>query len=257
MRRLPWCFTESGVYMLMTVLKGELAVKQSKALIRIFQKMKNYLADTKGLAYQRDLIRLSLQTNENTEEIRKMQSWLGTEAQIVAEQQKLLMEHDDILAEALEKIEETVIKSDIAPFLKFFELPEWQKEFMLEDGHPVKAAITYMDIYNRANKSIYVVDNYINIKTLNLHAHDYEDFKKEFPAIPVTFISTFGKVHDRYIFLDYDEPDEKIYLCGSSSKDAGDKRMSTITELESADVKTFLHTMIDSMKANNPPLVLQ
>ena len=27
-RYLPWCFTESGVYMLMTVLKGELAHKR-------------------------------------------------------------------------------------------------------------------------------------------------------------------------------------------------------------------------------------
>ena len=33
---LPYAFTEQGIYMLMTVLKGELAVKQSKALIRLF-----------------------------------------------------------------------------------------------------------------------------------------------------------------------------------------------------------------------------
>ena len=35
-RHLPYAFTESGIYMLMTVLKGDLAVKQSKALIRTF-----------------------------------------------------------------------------------------------------------------------------------------------------------------------------------------------------------------------------
>lgn len=32
-RKLPYAFTEQGIYMLMTVLKGDLAVKQSKALI--------------------------------------------------------------------------------------------------------------------------------------------------------------------------------------------------------------------------------
>ena len=32
-RKLPYVFTEQGVYMLMTVLKGELATRQSKALI--------------------------------------------------------------------------------------------------------------------------------------------------------------------------------------------------------------------------------
>ena len=34
---LPYVFTEQGIYMVMTVLKGELAIKQSKALIRIFK----------------------------------------------------------------------------------------------------------------------------------------------------------------------------------------------------------------------------
>ena len=37
----PHVFTEQGLYMLMTVLKGPLAVKQSKALIRTFKKMKD------------------------------------------------------------------------------------------------------------------------------------------------------------------------------------------------------------------------
>ena len=37
----PYAFTEQGVYMLMTVLKGELATKQSKALVRLFKQMKD------------------------------------------------------------------------------------------------------------------------------------------------------------------------------------------------------------------------
>ena len=41
-RYLPYVFTEQGIYMLMTVLKGEKAVEQSKALIRIFKNMKDY-----------------------------------------------------------------------------------------------------------------------------------------------------------------------------------------------------------------------
>ena len=38
-RSNPYVFTEQGVYMLMTVLKGELAVRQSIALVRTFKKM--------------------------------------------------------------------------------------------------------------------------------------------------------------------------------------------------------------------------
>lgn len=41
---LPYAFTEQGIYMLMTVLKGELATKQSKALIRLFKGMKDYIS---------------------------------------------------------------------------------------------------------------------------------------------------------------------------------------------------------------------
>ncbi len=33
-------FTEQGIYMLMTVLKGNLAIEQSKALVRLFKTMK-------------------------------------------------------------------------------------------------------------------------------------------------------------------------------------------------------------------------
>ena len=41
----PYAFTEQGIYMLMTVLRGEKAVEQSKQLIRIFKKMKDYLSN--------------------------------------------------------------------------------------------------------------------------------------------------------------------------------------------------------------------
>ena len=39
----PYAFTDQGIYMLMTVLKGELAVTQSKMLIRIFKEMKHFI----------------------------------------------------------------------------------------------------------------------------------------------------------------------------------------------------------------------
>lgn len=42
-RKLPYAFTEQGIYMLMTVLRGELAVRQSKDLIRMFKQMKDFL----------------------------------------------------------------------------------------------------------------------------------------------------------------------------------------------------------------------
>ena len=40
-RYLPNAFTEQGIYMLMTILSGELAIKQRRALMRTFKQMKN------------------------------------------------------------------------------------------------------------------------------------------------------------------------------------------------------------------------
>lgn len=39
-RKVPYAFTEQEIYMLMTVLKGDLATKQSIALIDAFKQMK-------------------------------------------------------------------------------------------------------------------------------------------------------------------------------------------------------------------------
>lgn len=264
-RYLPWAFSEGGIYMLMTVLKGELATKQSITLIRIFQAMKDYIAETQGLVTQRDLLRLSMQNTENTEAIRSIHTMLE-------EQQKMLLEHDDKLVDAFERISETVKKSDLSPVMLKFDLPEEvQKEYLIREGQPVKADVTYMDIYGSAEKTVYIVDNYINIKTLRLlqniksgvkvtvfsdnlrnqlHLSDFQDFQTEFPTIPVDFISTGGIMHDRFIVLDYGEPEERMFHCGASSKDAAVKLTTAITEIMSGDMKTQMHGLIDRMKQN-------
>ena len=47
-RYLPYAFTEQGIYMLMSTLKGDLAVSQSIALVRLFKAMKDYLTENPG-----------------------------------------------------------------------------------------------------------------------------------------------------------------------------------------------------------------
>jgi len=42
---LPYVFTEQGIYMLMTVLKGERAIEQSKMLIKLFKGMKDFIVN--------------------------------------------------------------------------------------------------------------------------------------------------------------------------------------------------------------------
>ena len=207
--KLPFAFTESGIYMLMTVLRGDLATMQSKALIRTFRAMKDYIVKNQPLIDQRELLRLSIQMSDNTQAIQNMQT--------------VLMDHDNKLTDVLEQLGDMVKKSEISPFLLDFSKPDDQREYLLLNGQPAKADETYIDIYSRAKKTVYIVDDYINIKTLRLlqdvksevavtvfsdnrfnklHASDYADFQTEFPDIQVTFQTSAGMMHDRFIVLD-------------------------------------------------------
>ncbi len=60
--------------MLMTVLRGELAIKQSRALVNTFKKMKNYTLENRDLIGQREILQLSMETANNRIEINKINS---------------------------------------------------------------------------------------------------------------------------------------------------------------------------------------
>jgi hypothetical protein len=53
--------------MLMTVLKGELAVSQSKNLIRLFKQMKDYIIQRQHVLPTTELLALTTQTHNNNE----------------------------------------------------------------------------------------------------------------------------------------------------------------------------------------------
>lgn len=241
---LPWCFTESGIYMLMTVLKGDLAIEQSKTLIRLFKGMKDYIIENQQLMItQRDYMALAEKVNSNTADIAEIR-------------------------------ENMVTKADLSDFMKLFDAGIEHDEILILDGEPFKADLAYQKIYRRAKRKILIVDDYISAKTLHhlLHSKasvkmmiisdnkarpplrkaEYADYQKENPGRNVDFITTSNKAHDRYIILDYNTKDMKIYHCGASSKDAG-KKITTITQIK--DMSGY-KDMIGELLAN-PPLVLK
>ena len=232
----PYVFTEQGIYMLMTVLKGELAIRQSKALIRTFKEMKDYLIEKQGIIGHEKILQLSLQTTENTNAIKQIEKNMATKKELV-------------------KVMKNFVNSNML------------KEFLILNGQTVEADIAYANIYNLARKSIYVIDNYIGLKTLallknvkndvkitifsdnigkKLHKIEYEDFIKEYPNVNISFKTTNKIYHDRYIIIDYKSETEHVYHCGSSSKDAG-KKITTIAEVRD---KELYYTMIDSLLKN-------
>jgi hypothetical protein len=113
------------------------------------------------------------------------------------------------------------------------------------------ADVAYSSIYSQAKKSVYLIDNYIGLRTLvmlknapagvdiklfsdnigsgKLHNVEYNDFLQEYPDLLISLQHTGGAFHDRFIVLDYGTKDERVFLCGASSRDAG-ARITSIVE---------------------------
>ena len=227
----PHAFTEQGIYMLMTVLKGELAVKQSKALIRTFKQMKDYIVENQGLIGKREFLQLSMQLTSNVVEIQD------------------LRDVEDKVAGLVDNLGNVVHKSELSDLILDLSNPQLKYGFLLLNGQPIEANLVYKDIYSIAKKSIYIVGNYIGVKTLvllkdvppsvdviifsdnigkGLHTLEYQDFCKEYPFRKITFQKSGGEFHDRYIIIDWNTEHQRIYHCGASSKDAG-QRITSIT----------------------------
>ena len=135
------------------------------------------------------------------------------------------------------------------------------------------ADVAYNSIYSQAKKSLFLIDNYIGLRTLvmlknaptgvdikifsdnigngKLHIVEYNDFCREYPRIPITMKKTCGILHDRFIVLDYGTKDERVFLCGASSKDAG-ARITSIVE----DYGTPKYDPIIKKLLKNPDLIL-
>ena len=236
----PYVFTEQGIYMLMTVLRGELAVKQSKALIRMFKQMKDFIIENQDFIGSKELLQIAVQTNQNTKDIAEMKSQMAT-------------------------------KEDLKKVMENFIDPDTYKHFLLMNGDKIEADVAYTKIYKSAKKSIFVIDNYIGLKTLELlrAAKDnveviifsdnvrnkdmltksiLDDFIRDYPNINLKIKIAGKKYHDRYISIDYGTENEAFYLCGASSKDAGNK-ISSITKIEES-AKDLYHTLFGGMLNN-------
>ena len=254
----PRVFTEQGLYMLMTVLKGSLAVKQSKALIRTFKKMKDYILENRDLIGQRELLQLSMETANNKIAISKINHDMSSlEKQI---------------SDVAEGLKDVVTKSELADMMNSF-ISDDDEKWLMYNAKFSSADEVYESIYRQAKSSIYVVDNYIGLRTLvhlknspagvdiilfsdnvgnnKLHNIEFTDFCKEYPTINISMQKTGGIFHDRFIVLDYGTADERVFLCGASSKDAG-ARITSIVE----DYGTAKYNSVIAALLKNSPLIL-
>lgn len=241
-RSLPYAFTEQGIYMLMTVLRGNLAVAQSKMLIRMFKAMKSYIQENSSLL--------------PVEEIRLLkQSVLS-----LTERQNKTDKDIQKIYESIDRINEN--------FVQHKDL----KEFVIYKGQKFEADVAYTDIYKLAKSSIYIIDDYVNIKTLNLlkqkkknvdviiftenkrgingvlTSSEIADFNNQYPSLK---IKPNPDCHDRFIIIDYKTQKEAVFHCGASSKDAGNK-ICTINKIENT---SLIYQFVDAYLLQNDKVI--
>ena len=215
-RYLPLAFTEEGIYMLMTVLRGDLATKQSRALIRTFKQMKDYIIENQDLIGEREYLQLSMQISQNIHTTMDLRSDLN--------------DVEDQMAEVMDRLSNVVTRSELSEVMNEFGEPHIKRGYLVLNGNPFRADVVYDEIYRQAKKSIFIVDNYIGLKTLEklidiqdgvdvfifsdnlakgLRKNTYIDFSKEYPNLNIQLFHSGGIFHDRYIILDYGTDDEK------------------------------------------------
>ena len=227
--------------MLATVLKNEIAVTQSIAIMRAFRNMRHYIRENHQFVTKNEMKLLTDALSNKTNEIATKQA--ETEIQI-----------QDI-KNSIDRINENFVNE------------VEQKNFVIYKGQKFEADKAYIEIYQSAKKSIYVVDDYVNVKTLHLlsqkkagvdviiftenghgrkgflTASEVTDFDNEYPTLT---IKPNPDCHDRFIVLDYGLKTEKVYHCGASSKDAG-KKVCAINAIENT---ALVHPIINVLLKN-------
>ena len=204
----PYVFTEQGVYMLMTILKGEKAINQSKNLIMAFKSMKDYIISDINIA----------------------QEYINN----------IVLKHDfkiDNIEDSIKLLQESFNK---------LETKEMNNLLFL-DGQVFDAYFKIIEILNMANNEIIIIDSYADNKLLNiikdidkkiiiitrknnlLKKIDIDEYKKQYSNLEVIYDNSF---HDRYIILD-----RKIfYSVGTSFNYLGNKTFG-INKIDDIGVK--------------------
>jgi len=242
-RKLPYAFTEQGIYMLATVLRGDLAEQQSIFIMRAFREMRHYIKQNQQFVTQPEMRLVTAKVSEISAQILSM-----------SDRQKTFEQDIAGIHKSIDAINENFVSE------------KDHKNFVIYKGQKFEADLAYIDIYQQATTRIYVVDDYMNAKTLQLLSQKQQgvevilftenghgrngflteavvnDFAMQYPPLQ---IKPNPDCHDRFIVLDYDMPTEQVYHCGASSKDAG-KKLCAINKLENS---YMIHPLMDKLLA--------
>ena len=214
-RSLPYVFTEQGVAMLSSVLKTEMATNMSIKVIRAFVAIRKFISN--NLIEQKYIYN---QIIRNTESIIKN-----------TEDIKLLQESFDKLSN--------------------------NKEYdgIFFSGQIYDSYSLLLDIFNKANNNIIIIDNYIDKKLLDIlrninkniliitNKYNNEDFIKYKAQYNNIKLKINNNIHDRFIIID----NKELYHIGASLKDLG-KKCFAINKIENKEWLNNILTFIGGTK---------
>ena len=209
---LPHVFTEQGIYMLMTVLKGELATQQSLALVRLFKQMWHYFAENAGV-----ISRLSSAEIKLVEHEQKFKPLFSLMDKYKIEDKQGIFFQGQIF-DAFYKFQQLIQKA--------------KKEIILIDNY---IDLTVLDRLSKKQKGVNVTI-YTKPDT-PISQLEKKKFNSQYPTLTVKFTTT---MHDRFLIIDNTE----IYHIGASLKDLG-KKCFEFTQLE--DAKIMIKAVLDAV----------
>lgn len=209
---LPYVFTEQGIYMLMTVLRGELAVQQSKTLIRLFKKMRHYFAENAGIISR------------------------------ISDTETKLVEHDEKIETLFSLMDKYKIEDKQGVFVKgqIFDayialqnlIKKAQKEIILIDNY---IDLTILERFAKKKVGVKVI--VYTRQDTPVTKLDETQFNAQYPSLTLKHTNN---MHDRFLIIDNTE----IYHIGASLKDLG-KKCFGFTKLE--DAQLMINTVLNAV----------
>lgn len=216
-KKLPYVFTEQGIYMLATVLRGELAEKQSIYIMRAFREMRHFISNNHLLFERiRDV------------ELKQL------------EYQKQSDEKFDHIFEYISNHEESIQKIFYGgQIFDAFNLltniiSQASRNIILIDGY---VDVNTLNLLTKKKEGVKVT--IYTLPGTKITKRDIELFNEQYSGLTIIYTRDF---HDRFLILD-----ENIgYHIGASIKDAG-KRCFGINKMED---KQMIEDLLYRIKKN-------
>lgn len=206
-RKPPKAFTEQGIYMLGTVLRGEVANQQTIFIMRAFREMKHFMANNAAMFERIRSVELRQLSYEHKTDDRLDQLFEYISAHTESDQKVFFKGQ---IYDAFSLIANLIRKA--------------RQEIILIDGYIDTGTL---DLLSKKQANV-VASLYTTQKGCKLTASEISSFSTQYPVLMIAYTTAF---HDRFLILDQ----STVYHIGASVKDAG-KKCFAVSQIKDAQI---------------------